>query len=151
MRVEVTMTAVSLPDGVLVNARSLGSPRPRPQPDYGVYLCARRARRRRARQWTGTWRTRWLDWPPLGVPRDSASAVDALREAYRRAARGERVEVACGSGRSRTSTALAALAVCTGLEADAAISWVKQSYPPARLFTRGQRRWLDSVAPALHR
>ena len=145
------MTSVGLPDGVVVNARSFGSPRPREQPDYGVYLCPRRARHRRARQWTGTWRAKWLDWPPLGVPRDSADAVGALREAHQRAACGERVEIACGSGRSRTGTALAALAVCAGLEAEAAITWVKRNYPPASLITRGQRRWLTSVTPALQR
>jgi protein-tyrosine phosphatase len=145
------MASLGLPDGVLVNARSFGSPRPRQQPDYGVYLCARRARRRHARQWTGTWRATWLDWPPLGVPRDSAAAVDALREAHQRAARGERVEIACGSGRSRTGTALAALAVRTGLEADEAVSWVKQNYPPGSVITSGQLHWLASVAPALRR
>jgi Protein-tyrosine phosphatase len=143
------MTSVGLPDGVVVNARSFGSPRLRAQPDYGVYLCARRMRHRLARDWTGTWRAKWLDWPPLGVPQDSAVAVAVLREAHQRAARGERIEIACGSGRSRTGTALAALAVCAGLESEAAIDWVKRNYPPARLITRGQRRWLTSVTPAL--
>jgi hypothetical protein len=145
------MPSVGLPDGVVVFARSFGQIRPREQPDYGVYLCARRARRRHARGWTGTWRARWLDWPPLGVPRDSFAAVDALREAHQRAARGERVEIACGSGRSRTGTALAALAVCAGLETDGAIAWVKTNYPPGSVITGGQRRWLASVAPSLHR
>jgi Protein-tyrosine phosphatase len=145
------MASVGLPDGVFVNARSFRSTRPRLPPDYGVYLCARRARRRHARAWTGTWRARWLDWPPLGVPRDSAAAVDALREAHQRAARGERVEIACGSGRSRTGTALAALAVRTGLEADEAVSWVRRNYSPASVITRRQRHWLASVTPALRR
>lgn len=143
------MASVGLPDDIVVNARALGSPRSRQMPDYGVYLCGRRARHRRAREWTGTWRATWLDWPPLGVPRDSANAVAALREAHLRAARGERVEIACGSGRSRTSTALAALAVCAGLDAETAVAWVKRTYPGARLITRGQRRWLVSVTPAL--
>ena len=67
------MASVGLPDGVVVNARSLrGATAAATSPTYGVYLCARRARRRRARGWTGTWRATWLDWPPLGVPRDSA-------------------------------------------------------------------------------
>jgi Protein-tyrosine phosphatase len=145
------MASVGLPDGVLVNARSFGSSRPRQQPDFGVYLCAQRARHRHAREWTGTWRATWLDWPALGVPRDSAAAVDALREAHQRAVRGERVEIACGSGRSRTGTALAALAVRTGLEADEAVSWVKSNYSPASVITRRQRHWLASVAPALRR
>jgi Protein-tyrosine phosphatase len=143
------MTSVGLPDGVVVNARSFGAPRLREQPEFGVYLCGRRARHRLAREWTGTWRAKWLDWPALGVPHDSAVAVAVLLEAHQRAARGERVEIACGSGRSRTGTALAALAVCAGLEAEAALDWVKRNYPPARLITRGQRRWLTNVTPAL--
>jgi Protein-tyrosine phosphatase len=145
------MAPVSLPDDVVVIARSFGSPRAREQPEYGVYLCARRVRHRRARGWTGTWRASWLDWPPLGVPRDSAAAVAALVEAHQRAARGERVEIVCGSGRSRTGTALAALAVCAGLEAEAAVAWVKRNYPPASLITPGQRRWLTAATPALQR
>jgi hypothetical protein len=145
------MASVALPDDVVVNARSFGSPRPREQPDYGVYLCAQRMRLRRARDWTGTWRATWLDWPPLGVPRDSAAAVAALVEAHRRAARGERVEVACGSGRSRTGTAVAALAVCAGLVAEGAVAWVTRNNPRATLITRRQRRWLDSVTPELRR
>ena len=120
------MASVGLPDGVLVTARSFGSPRTRLPPDFGVYLCARR-------------------------PRDSAAAVDALREAHQRAARGERVEIACGSGRSRTGTALAALAVRTGLEADEAVTWVRHNYPPASVITRRQRQWLTSVTAALRR
>jgi hypothetical protein len=147
----VAVSSVGLPDGVLVNARSFGSPRSREQPDYGVYLCARRARHRRAREWTGTWRATWLDWPPLGVPRDSTAAVEALREAHQRAARGERVEIACGSGRSRTGTALAALAVRAGLEGDEAVAWVRRNYAPASVITRRQRRWLVTVTRDLRR
>jgi len=145
------MASVGLPDGVLVTARSFGSPRTRLPPDYGVYLCARRARRRHARAWTGTWRARWLDWPPLGLPADSSATVAALVEAHVRAARGEQVEIACTSGRSRTGTALAALAVRAGLDTDEAVAWVRAAYPPARIVTRRQRRWLAESAAELRR
>ncbi len=111
------MASVALPDGVAVQARALGGARQRQQPTFGVYLCGRRSRRRVARGWTGTWRAIWLDWPPLGLPVDSSAAVAALVEAHVRAARGEPVEIACTSGRSRTGTALAALAVRAGLDA----------------------------------
>ena len=50
------MASVALPDGVAVQARSLGASRHRQQPSFGVYLCGRRSRRRVARGWTGTWR-----------------------------------------------------------------------------------------------
>jgi hypothetical protein len=143
------MATVRLPDDVTVHARSLGERPARDRPEFGVYLCGRRARRRIARGWMGTWRSVWLDWPPLRVPRDRDAAVAALVEAHRRAARGEAVEVACGSGRTRTGTALAALAICAGLDANAAADWARRTYPPARLMTRGQRRWLAAAAPAL--
>ena len=64
------MASVALPDGVAVQARALGAPRPRQPPAFGVYLCGRRSRRRVARGWTGTWRAVWLDWPPLVALRD---------------------------------------------------------------------------------
>lgn len=144
------MASVGLPDEVVVLARSLGTSRTRERPDFGIYLCGRRARRRAARTWTSTWRAVWLDWPPLGVPRDSAAAVTALIEAHTRAARGERVEIACGSGRSRTATALAALAVRAGMEPDLAIRWVRTAYPPAKLMLPAQRRWVATVAPELN-
>lgn len=145
------MASVGLPDGVVVQARALTGPRQRRQPTFGVYLCGRRSRGRVARTWTGTWRAVWLDWPALGVPADSSAAVAALVEAHLRAARGELVEIACGSGRSRTGTALAALAVCSGLDVDEAVAWVRTAYPPARLITGRQRRWLHEWATALRR
>jgi hypothetical protein len=145
------MASVALPDGVAVQARALGGARQRQQPSFGVYLCGRRSRRRVARGWTGTWRAIWLDWPPLGLPADSSAAVAALVEAHDRAARGEHVEIACTSGRSRTGTALAALAVRTGLDADEAVAWVRAAYPPARIVTRRQRRWLAEWAAELRR
>ena len=77
------MASVALPDGVAVQARSLGAARQRQQPAFGVYLCGRRSRRRVARGWTGTWRTIWLDWPPLGLPADSSATVAALRRGAR--------------------------------------------------------------------
>jgi hypothetical protein len=143
------MAEVGLPGDVVVHARSLRAPRTRERPDFGVYLCGRRGRGRATRGWTGTWRMVWLDWPAFGVPRDTGAAVAALVEAHRRARAGELVEVACGSGRSRTGTALAALAVCGGLDADAAVAWVRAGYPPAKMITPGQRRWLRTVSGAL--
>ncbi|MGH3499493.1 MAG: hypothetical protein ACRDQA_01120 [Nocardioidaceae bacterium] len=54
---------------------------------------------------------RWRDW---WVPSDRADIRDALADLLRRAGT-ERVEVACGSGRGRTGTALACLAVLDGV------------------------------------
>jgi hypothetical protein len=41
--------------------------------------------------------------------------------------------------------------VRTGLDADEAVSWVRNNYPPAAMITRRQRLWLATVAPALRR
>ena len=72
------------------------------------------------------WAHRHLRWPDFWVPRDRADALDALREARRRAA-GERVEVACRGGVGRTGTALAALAVLDGLAPRDAVAWARAS------------------------
>ena len=55
------------------------------------------------------WPVRRVRWPDFWIPADRADALDALREAWRRAYAGQRVEVACHGGVGRTGTALAAL------------------------------------------
>lgn len=54
----------------------------------------------------------------------------------------ERVEVACGGGRGRTGTVLAAMAMLDGLDADAAIVWVRRGYDARAVETPWQRQWL---------
>lgn len=93
-----------------------------------------------------TWDHRVVRWPDFWVPTDTADALDALREAHRRAA-GERVEVACMGGVGRTGTALAALAVLDGLDPVAAVAWVRGEYDPRAVETPWQRRWLRKVRP----
>jgi hypothetical protein len=91
------------------------------------------------------WPYRRVGWPDFGVPTDRADAVEALREAHRRACAGERVEVACSGGVGRTGTALAALAVLDGLPAADAVRWVRAGYHPRAVETPWQRRWLRSI------
>ncbi|RBI99912.1 protein phosphatase, partial [Micromonospora provocatoris] len=50
------------------------------------------------------WPYRRVRWPDFWIPADRADALDALREAWRRAYAGERVEVACHGGVGRTGT-----------------------------------------------
>jgi protein-tyrosine phosphatase family protein len=88
------------------------------------------------------WPHRRIAWPDFWVPRDRLDALDALREALRRARDGEIVEVACSSGRGRTGTALAALAVLDGMPANAAISWVRQQYDSRAVETPWQAWWV---------
>lgn len=90
------------------------------------------------------WPHRRIRWPDFRVPTDPA-ALDAIREAHRRAVAGERVEAACGGGIGRTGTALAAIAVLDGMAPDAAIRWVRDGYHPRAVETPWQRRWLRTV------
>ncbi|TNH21517.1 protein phosphatase [Micromonospora orduensis] len=91
------------------------------------------------------WAHRRIRWPDFWVPLDRADALDALREALRRAHGGERVEVACRGGVGRTGTALAALAILDGLPAERAVPWVRTGYHPKAVETPWQRRWLRRV------
>src|SRR5713226_5064350 len=47
------------------------------------------------------WPHRHIHWPDFWIPINRADALDALREAHRRARAGERVEVTCGGGIGR--------------------------------------------------
>ena len=64
-----------------------------------------------------------------------------LREAWHRAET-ERVEIACGSGRGRTGTALACIAVLDGLPTDEAVAFVREHYDSRAVETRWQRRYV---------
>jgi protein-tyrosine phosphatase len=98
-----------------------------------------------ARGTAPTWPHRRIDWPDFGIPADRDDALDALREAHRRANAGERVEVACRGGVGRTGTALAALAVLDGLDPAAAVHWVRAHYHRRAVETPWQRWWLRRV------
>ena len=91
------------------------------------------------------WPHRRIRWPDFGVPSDPDDALDAFREAHRRAQAGERVEVACRGGVGRTGTALAALAILDGLTPAQAVTWVRGSYHRRAVETPWQRRWLRGV------
>lgn len=88
---------------------------------------------------------RRIRWPDFWIPLDREDAVEALREAHRRAVAGERVEVACRGGTGRTGTALAALAVLDGLAPRDAVRWVRTHYSPRAVETPWQARWLRHV------
>lgn len=125
---------VVLPSGVAVRGRRVGdaaSPA-----DFALLL---------APGPVPAWPHRRIRWPDFWVPIDRADAIDALREALRRAHAGERVEAACRGGTGRTGTALAALAILDGLPPAEAVSWVRAHYRPRAVETPWQRRWLSRL------
>lgn len=56
-----------------------------------------------------------------------------------------RVEVACQGGRGRTGTALAVLAILSGIDPTDAVTWVRARYHPRAVETRWQRRWVERL------
>jgi protein-tyrosine phosphatase len=111
-----------LPDGIEVTAASFDAMDPYSRdepPDYGVYLDQR---------WQPPWAHDCFDWPDFGVPDDPAPVLAALRSLLLRARAGERVEVGCLGGHGRTGTALACLAVLSGLPRGEAVAWVRAHY-----------------------
>jgi hypothetical protein len=125
---------VALPGGARVRGRRLADPAC--PADFALVLASGPV---------PPWPHRRVRWPDFWVPTDRADALDALREAHRRARAGERVEAACGGGVGRTGTALAALTVLDGLSPAAAVAWVRAAYHRRAVETPWQRRWLRHV------
>lgn len=133
-------SAVALPDGNAVIAVSFDADDPysRDQPpDYGLYL---------DRAWQPPWPHDLLDWPDFGVPDDTAALTKALTTALDRARAGQRVELGCLGGHGRTGTALACLAVLTGLGSSEAVAWVRARYCPAAVETPEQEAFAAAFA-----
>jgi protein-tyrosine phosphatase len=129
---------VELPDGRRLRGRGLRHPAPAgPEPEFGVYLLGRDPG-------PFPWEHRWVRWPDFRNPASTGDAMDALADAYARSAR-ERVEIACGGGVGRTGTALAAIAVLSGVPAADAVAWVRRHYHPRAVETPWQRRWVLGV------
>jgi protein-tyrosine phosphatase len=94
------------------------------------------------------WDSRWVRWRDLHVPADDADALDAFREAWRRAET-ERVEVACWAGRGRTGTALACIAVLDGVPPAEAVAFVRRNYRRTAVETPWQRRYVRRFGGAV--
>ena len=134
---------VELPNGVVVQATGIGRPGGDPDPDFGLYLDHR---------WADA-HVRWdhtiLDWPDFGVPlgvESTRRAHEAIRDAYARAARGERVEVACIGGIGRTGTVLGCMAVLAGVPAADARRWVREHYRSIAIETEQQNQFIVDFA-----
>ena len=105
-----------------------------PQPEFGLYL---QAKPPREMEWTARW-VRWRDW---WLPADPDDALDALLEAWDRAAI-QLVEIACGGGRGRTGTALACIAILDGVTAVEAVQYVRDNYDRRSIETPWQLRFV---------
>lgn len=133
---------VEFPDGRRIRGRGLRRKLPvNVEPEFGVYLLGRAPN-------IAGWPSRWVRWRDFRLPESTDDAVTVLREAHQRAA-SERVEVACGGGIGRTGTALAVLAVLSGIAPDDAVIWVREHYHRRAIETRAQRRWIADVAMRL--
>lgn len=130
---------IEFPDGRRVSGRGLrGEPsRSGLLPEYGLYLTGRRPP-------TQPWPTVWIPWPDFGLPHSRPAALALLRDAHERAL-DTRVELACGGGNGRTGTALAILAVLSGVDPDDAVTWVRRHYRPRAVETPWQRRWVREL------
>lgn len=129
---------VQLPDGRVV--RGTGTRRSRgqaPPPEFAVYLLSRAPH-------CIPWPHRWVRWPDFCLPASTEDALDALQQAHTRSV-SDRVEIACGGGIGRTGTALAVLAIMSGLPADAAVDWVRANYHRRAVETRRQRAWITTA------
>ncbi|GAA4675941.1 protein-tyrosine phosphatase family protein [Nocardioides nanhaiensis] len=133
---------VVLPDGRRVRAAPLHAPRAElPEPQLHLVLLGREPD-------PLPWPVHWVRWPDFRSPADTATTLAALREAHAHALT-ERVEVSCRGGVGRTGTALAALAVLSGLPPGEAVAWVREHHHPRAVETPLQRRWLRQVAARL--
>ena len=133
---------VEVPDGARLRGRGLrDTPRGSPAPDWGLYLSGRPAA-------PTPWPARRLRWPDFWLPLEFDDARSAFAEAYRRAAEGLRVEIACGGGRGRTGTALACIAQFGGVSAEEATAWVRHHYDARAVETPWQRRYVRGFRPS---
>jgi hypothetical protein len=133
---------VVLPDGTSITAVSFDPADPYGRdraPDVGFYLDPR---------WQPPWPHEHIDWPDYGVPADVAAARDALESLLARARRGEHVEIGCLGAHGRTGTALAWLAVLTGVAPDAAVEWVRAHHCDKAVETEGQQAFVLGLTRA---
>jgi hypothetical protein len=129
-------SSVVLPDGTDVIAVSFDARDPYARdeaPDFGLYLDP---------QWDPPWSHDHLDWPDFGVPNDSVPVVAALRSLLERARGGDRVELGCLGGHGRTGTALACLAILSGVPPSEAVTWVRENYCSSAVESRQQEAFV---------
>ena len=125
---------VRFPDGVEVQGRPIAErERSSADRDYGLYLDP---------AWEPSWPADEIEWPDYGTPLHSEDAARVITNVYRRAMRGERVEVGCLGGRGRTGTVLACFAVLSGVRPADAIDWIRKNYSKRAVENDDQEKWV---------
>lgn len=136
------LSEVRLPDNTSIVAVSFDETNPYERdtvPSFGLYLDER---------WSPPWPHEHLAWPDFGVPADGRSLRKTLAGVLERARAGEAVEIGCLGAHGRTGTALACLAVLTGVDADRAVEWVRANYCEKAVETPQQAEFVSSFGPA---
>lgn len=127
--------AVHFPNGTVVYASSVRQRESTEDaPDFGLYLDG---------AWTPDCLNYHLGWTDYGLPRRWELAVAMIVDTYRKAQDEQWVEVGCVGGHGRTGTALACMAVLSGVPADEAIDWVRVNYCAHAIETEEQEWWVD--------
>jgi hypothetical protein len=91
-------------------------------PDWALYL---------DEQWRHRgvgWSHEIIDWTDFGLPSDERALFEAITRAWNRARRGEVVEIACDGGTGRTGTAVACLAILSGVPLNEVVRWTRENY-----------------------
>jgi hypothetical protein len=97
-------------------------------------------------RWAPTWPADVIAWPDFGLPVQPEVAAGQITAAFRRARRGELVEVGCLGGSGRTGTVLACMAVLAGVPPAEAVPWVREAYRREAVETADQEAWVQWFA-----
>jgi protein-tyrosine phosphatase len=126
------------PDGQTITPVALGSDYDREVvPVLGLYLDHR---------WNPPWPHAKIYWPDFGIPADREELRRVLLQLLDLAKVGEPVELGCFGGHGGTGTALACLAVLTGVAPDDAGVWVRTNYCPEAVETDEQKAFVLAFA-----
>jgi hypothetical protein len=125
---------VTFPDGSRVRAASILERRvDDAERSFGLYLDP---------QWQPSWPAELIEWRDFGLPEDDESAARKIEAAFRRARRGELVEIGCLGGIGRTGTVLSCMAVLAGVPPAEAVAWVRDAYRAEAVETAEQEAWV---------
>lgn len=110
-------------------------------PEWGLYFDW---------SWRPWWRAEHIDWPDYSLPERWDIALEQLIVAVEKAQEGIDVEMGCVGAHGRTGTALAAINVILGAEADEAVKHVRQKHCWHAIETPKQEWWVKWVYSQIH-